>query len=314
MGTTRAAETSLGEVAMIGAGTVDLRVAFGTAANPRGTLVVLTGRTEFIEKYEELTKRAQNLGLNTVVFDWRGQGGSSRLIPDRHKGHVASFDDYLVDADAVMHEVNKRGLSGPFGLYGHSMGGHMALRSLAHFPSVFRGAILTAPMFDIEFGAMPRPMARILAALAVKVGLGEHYIVGQKPFEIERQVFEGNRLTSDPDGYQRFVDLLNRLPDFGLGGITYGWLDAAFKSMDQIVNLSRNKEIHVPVWICQSSDDKIVNNAAQDFVAEQLPSTTLMRFEGARHEILLENASLKERFFATFDRFVEAVIAPTDAP
>ena len=44
----------------------------------RGTAVILTGRAEFIEKYEETVADLAAAGFAVAIFDWRGQGGSDR--------------------------------------------------------------------------------------------------------------------------------------------------------------------------------------------------------------------------------------------
>src|SRR6187431_1557143 len=47
---------------------------------PKGTICLVHGRTEFIEKYFETIADFQSRGFAVATFDWRGQGGSQRLI------------------------------------------------------------------------------------------------------------------------------------------------------------------------------------------------------------------------------------------
>src|ERR1700742_224111 len=64
----------------------------------RGVCVLLTGQTEFIEKYFEVIDELRGRGFAVAALDWRGQGGSGRLVPDNPlKGHIQDFADY--DAD-----------------------------------------------------------------------------------------------------------------------------------------------------------------------------------------------------------------------
>ena len=49
---------------------------------PRGTVVLLTGRGEFIEKYAtEVVGELLERGFAVVALDWRGQGLSDRPLP-----------------------------------------------------------------------------------------------------------------------------------------------------------------------------------------------------------------------------------------
>src|SRR5690606_19433508 len=48
----------------------------------KGTVLIIPGRNEFIEKYFETIGNLSARGFGTVVFDLRGQGGSDRLLRD----------------------------------------------------------------------------------------------------------------------------------------------------------------------------------------------------------------------------------------
>ena len=51
----------------------------------KGTILILTGRTEFIEKYFETVNDFRKRGFGVLVFDWRGQGGSERMLDNPKK-------------------------------------------------------------------------------------------------------------------------------------------------------------------------------------------------------------------------------------
>ena len=58
---------------------VNLRFARWTPPPGRkGTVVVLQGRTESIEKYFETVRDLRARGFAVATFDWRGQGLSDR--------------------------------------------------------------------------------------------------------------------------------------------------------------------------------------------------------------------------------------------
>ena len=68
----------------------------------RGTVVLLQGRAEFIEKYGETVGELRARGFAVYALDWRGQGHSGRVLKDPHKGHVVSYEDYLKDLDLFL--------------------------------------------------------------------------------------------------------------------------------------------------------------------------------------------------------------------
>ena len=63
-----------------------LRAALFPAKNPRGSVILSGGRTEFIEKYLEVIRELVGRGFTVLTHDWRGQGLSQRLLADRLKG------------------------------------------------------------------------------------------------------------------------------------------------------------------------------------------------------------------------------------
>ena len=71
----------------------------------KGTVVLMQGRAEFIEKYFETVRDLRARGFAVATFDWRGQGLSDRRLSDRHKGYVRNFGNYITDLEAVMEQV-----------------------------------------------------------------------------------------------------------------------------------------------------------------------------------------------------------------
>jgi lysophospholipase len=77
----------------------------------RGTVVVLQGRAEYIEKYFETVRDLRARGFAVATFDWRGQGLSDRALPDRQKGYVRNFSQYATDLEAFMAQIARRRFS-----------------------------------------------------------------------------------------------------------------------------------------------------------------------------------------------------------
>lgn len=59
-----------------------------STAKTKGTIVLVHGRNEAIEKYFETIRDLTERGFWVATYDFRGQGGSERLLKDPRKGHV----------------------------------------------------------------------------------------------------------------------------------------------------------------------------------------------------------------------------------
>ena len=100
------------------------------ASQPKGSILFLSGRADFYEKYLEAMAHWHDRNWTVTAFDWRGQGGSGRLGDDAFTGHVEDFGLWVADLRQFWGEWTRQ-RPGPKFVIGHSMGGHLALRAVA---------------------------------------------------------------------------------------------------------------------------------------------------------------------------------------
>src|SRR3954447_22889712 len=139
-------------------------------AKTRGSLLFAGGRGDFIEKYLEVQHHWFARGWNVTAFDWRGQGGSRGAIEG---GHLDSFDPLVDDLAALIADWRQAG-PGPHAVVGHSMGGHLLLRTLAERRPAISAAVLVAPMLGINSAPLPPAAAAWTASLMTMMGWGRH--------------------------------------------------------------------------------------------------------------------------------------------
>ena len=211
---------------------IRIRIMTRTDPDVRSDLMVIiaTGRTEFCEKYIATLKKINAIGHQAAVFDWCGQGKSARLLANRFKGHIRSFDAYLQDLETVVGFLAQTH-SGPLCILGHSMGGHIALRALARWPDRFRGAVLSAPMIQIARGPVQTAFFTTLANAAVTLGLGDRYVFGRGDYGPSDEDFDGNVLTHDRARFDYAVSCITADSQLALGGPTWSWLAASQRSI-----------------------------------------------------------------------------------
>jgi lysophospholipase len=282
---------------------IHLRGFHAVPDNPKGTVVILGGRAEFVERYFETASDLLKRGYAVASFDWRGQGGSQRLLTNPLRGHVRSFADYDLDLDTVMARLVLPYCPKPFFALGHSTGGHILLRALRE-TKWFSRAMITAPLLGLNFGLWPKFVARSLTLLAKLTYLDWVYLPGFRhlPFTLEQ--FDGNPLTSDKKRFRRDVTTLNEHPQLRVGGPTFGWLRATLKSLDELKRWPRNKGPSCPTMIIAAGEDRVVNNKGTQAFIAQVPGISFLTLAGSRHEILNERDEIREKFLAAFEAFI----------
>ncbi|MDR3518370.1 MAG: alpha/beta hydrolase [Azospirillaceae bacterium] len=277
----------------------------------RATLVILQGRSEFLEKYQEQAEDWCRRGFRVLSFDWRGQGLSTRLLAARHKGHIPDYRLLLDDAVSYLETIAAPLRTGPAIVFGHSMGGHLALHLLARCAATadgrpgFSAAILAAPMLSLWFTPYPAWLARRVITAATAVGWGRCYAAGQGDYQpAVANRFPGNPLTRDPERYAVYHRGFARNPDLVLGGVTFGWLAATLRSIDRLTARGVLERITAPVLILSAPQDRVVRGTDHPVLAHRLPNAVLCRYPDAGHEILMEADAVRNRAWADIDAFL----------
>jgi lysophospholipase len=293
-----------------GQGGARLRAALFASKDPakvRGSVVLSPGRTEAIEKYFEVVTDLQARGFVVLVHDWRGQGLSHRMLPDRLKGHAEGVQPFLDDYQALLAAFETR-LPKPWIAMGHSMGGCLTAVALGHGESRFSAAILSAPMFGLNTGGRPKAVTRLLAQAMVLLGKGGDYVLGDpgKPFTSD---FANNALTHDQSRFDRAFAQITACPDLALGSPTWSWLKFAFQACDWLAKDSAVTKISIPVIVLGAGAEALVDNSEQAAVTARMPKGRYQMVEGAFHEILMETDALRAPFWQAFDALA-AEVAP----
>lgn len=273
------------------------------AHEARGTVVLVQGRTEFIEKYFEVVGELLARGFSVVTFDWRGQGLSTRPLPDARKGHVGDFSEFDADLAAVMERIVRVHGTKPYYALGHSMGGNILLRYLHDFPHEFERAVLTAPMLAVRTAPYPNWFAKGVASSFTASGGRASYVFGgakQNPLE---QVFATNGVTTDEARFNRMMAYLKAEPRLVLGAPTFGWLEAAYRSMHLVASEEFAHGIETPVLLIGAAHDQLVFPGADLTLIRRIKRGMYVMLK-AEHEIMMERDEIRYAFWACFDPFV----------
>jgi lysophospholipase len=267
------------------------------AVEARGSIILVPGRTEFIEKYFETAESFRARGFTVLIMDHRGQGLSDRLLSDPLKSWVSSFDDYAIDLAFIIKTLS-HDLPRPHVLVGHSMGGAISLLGLIKGyldPDI---CVVNAPMLSL-YGQDTPPMTQVVSILSV-LGFSRRRLPFQPANEGIPIPFKGNKLTSDKARYKRWRAYFDNAPRLRVAGPTYGWIRAADRAMR---TLNRNaKKLKTPTLIVQTSMDTIVIPSAVKEFAHKA-GTDFKMINGARHETFLEQDEYRDQFFESFDAF-----------
>jgi alpha-beta hydrolase superfamily lysophospholipase len=227
-------------------------------ANPIGHVVLLHGLAEHSGRYENVAGWLTTARFAVHAFDQRGFGGSGgrRAWAD----DVARLHDDLADRLAA---IQARANGSPTILYGHSLGGLLALGVVLDGTARPSLLVLSAPSIAANIPLTTRLAVRVLARLAPTTELPN----GLRGEQLSRDPRVGEWYRSDPRNHHRTTAHLGRV------------LLAEVRRVNDVLD-----RLALPTLVIHGADDTIVPPAATVALG-RLPGVERRVYPGIRHEL-----------------------------
>lgn len=278
------------------------RVAAAPGCMSRGSLLFQTGRADFIEKYIEIFDHLRRRGWAIEGFDWRGQGGSGRILDDGRIGHSPPYARMVEDLAEYCGDWLGR-TSGPHGLVGHSMGGHLVLRLLAERAPPVDGAVLVSPMLGLNTGLIPEKLGRLIARLFCAIGLTKEPAWSEDKGSGHRQ----RNLTHSTERFEEELWWRAQDPMLDVGPPTWGWLRDSWDSIAELFGPGVLDRVSTPILLLCADHDRLVRAPAIRFAARRLPNARIAQYPDSEHEILREVDAIRSRALADIESFLGSI-------
>jgi alpha-beta hydrolase superfamily lysophospholipase len=123
-------------------------------APSRGNLLVIAGLGDHSGRFGNLIEEMVPLGYSVFGWDHTGHGRSEGT-----PGHIRSFAELLDPAAAYLKKITEQEPHVPVYIFGHSMGGLLAVRLCQERQPDPAGVILSNPSFSIPEGISPLTVA-----------------------------------------------------------------------------------------------------------------------------------------------------------
>ncbi|MDR2771708.1 MAG: lysophospholipase [Clostridiales Family XIII bacterium] len=240
------------------------------AANPMAVVCLLHGVGEYAGLFDDFAEGLKTYEISTFSFDLRGHGGSVG-----RRGHTGPRKTVLQDVDSLIAYAHAAHTALPIMLYGHSLGGNIALHyrlrgRLSALPAAY---IAASPWLVLCHKIPPwlyllvKAAARVKPDLSLAAGMGADLVENAQILEAMR----GDKLIHDRisaltalESYDTGNDLLNRRIADHYGG---------------------NER---PLFLMHGTADRICSiEAARAFAAAEGERCTLIEWEGYPHELHL---------------------------
>ncbi|MBC05386.1 alpha/beta hydrolase [Thalassospira sp.] len=287
---------------------IRLRYGVQTPDQARQHILILQGRGEYIERYQETADELSERGFGCVTFDFRGHGGSSRETSDPVMGYIHDVAHYIADTRHVIgHVRDNHGITCPIVLT-HSTGGLVAMVMMLDRPGLWESAVMVAPFFGLGGHDWLSLAAQFVADSMCRYGFDKQYLPGQSKLSPLTKFVHDNILTSDAVRHARNVAILKKHPNLVVGGVSAGWLDACFKAQalvsDRIEHMKSGAWTLPPITMVLAGNDQVVSNQTTEDLFGNVPSIIITEIPEARHEILQEHDLYRHKFWQAFDAHI----------
>jgi alpha-beta hydrolase superfamily lysophospholipase len=255
------------------------------SGDARGVVCLVHGMGEHGGRYAPVATALARAGLIVYAVDQRGHG----LTPGK-RGHAPSAERLALDAARFVGMAASRHPGLPIFLYGHSMGGNVALSCAIRCRPPIAGLILTSPWLRLAFDppAARVRLGRIAAAVWPKLTMS----TGLKGSKLYRD----NPLQSELDG--RDPLLHNRIS----AAMFFAMRDEGERSLREA-----RRELRAPVLLLHGTEDDVTSFAASRELAETLRGQCeFVPWEGGMHE--LHNDTDREAVLERIIRWIDGRI------
>lgn len=229
----------------------------------KAVLVLVHGLGEHIGRYQHVAETFTSAGYAISGFDLRGHGKS-----EGKRGHSPSYPVIMSDINKSI-QITQENFPGiPFFLYGHSLGGNLALSYALSQKTLANGAIITSPLLGT---AAPVP--------ALKLFMGKLLYTLMPSFQMNNGL-DATGLARDPEVAMKYKSdsLVHPLVSTRL----------ALDMLNNGVYLMEHAgDLHLPILLMQGTADRIVSPELTKRFAQAAPADkiTYIEWDGYYHEL-----------------------------
>jgi alpha-beta hydrolase superfamily lysophospholipase len=229
---------------------------------PRAQVLLVHGLAEHAGRYPRVASQLPGAGIGIHAYDQRGFGASGG-----HRAYVDRWSRFHDDVEDRLGEVRSAAGGLPVVLYGHSMGGLIALGYVLSEPprALPDLLVLSAPAIDSIVPAWKRRLAPILAATVPR-------------FALANRIRKGS-LSSDPA-----VEAAYHADPLAVHRTTAGLGAALLREQDRVKRvLARGGPLPVTTYVLHGTDDPVIPEWATRSL-EGRANVTRRLYEGLHHE------------------------------
>tara|TARA_Y100000739_G_scaffold48319_1_gene37739 strand:- start:43 stop:882 length:840 start_codon:yes stop_codon:yes gene_type:complete len=222
---------------------------------------IIHGLGEHSSRYDDFAEYFCKKGYGVYSIDLRGHGKS-----EGKRGHVNNFKKLIDDSEEMFINIRKENLNVPMVMFGHSLGGCIALNYLCENQSKeIDLAIISSPWLKTVL----EPPKFIIYIQKILVVLFPSFTLNNRldPYHLSKNTNKVKKYIKDPLVHNR---------------ISLKMFSEVNKTIDKIENES--EKINIPVLLLHGKKDNIISFKGTKKISKKINNSKLILYEGLYHE------------------------------
>jgi len=222
---------------------------------------IIHGLGEHSSRYDDFAEYFCKKGFGVYSIDLRGHGKS-----EGKRGHINNFKKLIDDSEEMFINIRKENLNVPMVMFGHSLGGCIALNYLCENQSKeIDLAIISSPWLKTVL----EPPKFIIYIQKILVVLFPSFTLNNRldPYHLSKNTNKVKKYIKDPLVHNR---------------ISLKMFSEVNKAIDKIENES--EKINIPVLLLHGKKDNIISFKGTKKISKKINNSKLILYEDLYHE------------------------------
>ena len=253
----------------------------------KAVVVICHGFGEHSGGYVEFAKTMWKSGYACVVFDQRGHGTPSENAK-KFRGIIPSYQSFIDDVISVAESVRQIAHDVPIVLYGHSMGGNIAINTILR-ENAKQSKLFKCAVFEVPWLGLYKPATPLKALLIRLINIvAPNYTVSTKVNYDEISTDEEKSADHRDDPLNHSTISMRML---------VGIVKACGYAFDNA------KKLSIPTFLAYADNDTIVSNEAIIEFAKKAGNIVTIKEYESNHAI--HDDKTREEYFRDIVEFLD---------
>ena len=259
-----------------------------TSQKRLGTVIVLQGAGDSLERYGNIFAGLSNRGFYVASFDWFGQGQSATCESSENKADKYDLEKHTIDLDRFLHDVVYPDCPPPYYLLCYDMGCVIGLKAMDFINNQMDRILCVSPLLS--------PLGVSLDSLWHKIN---YWLcsLGLKKIEFLQGA---DNIAQKFDECGKSIEIQSIKKSF----FNRRWLSQYCKAIKTLEQRLQNNDLRVPTLFLLANHDKLSSENTAQQMCNNVRLVDYIKISGVEHDILHSADRHLNQFWAVLDAFI----------